>query len=295
MNFGNYYEYNTQNHHTPSSTIINGYDPKSQFKNHGFKNDGKILHNNLNNILLEEEIREYSVMIDSKDRNYQVYPDPFNYDVLFHPLSKSKTKINNKTIIYEQPNPVINDNFMNVRYIKLQEIILPYYYKIYKAYDYDSDSDEVTESWKINKSFQLPNNMYNILSLGRDFSDDNYKSTNDVLSDSFATIYYDSKANDTHYFGCTSNGIKYFPKDNLGKIDKLKISFMDPYGTPLSVPHLDKNILSNMTCNCENETGDDDTTCFKHNLFHPLNPIFQHHIHFKIGVVMPRLSKNIFS
>ena len=39
----------------------NGYDPKSMFNNNNFVNRGDILHNNLNNILLNEEIREYSV------------------------------------------------------------------------------------------------------------------------------------------------------------------------------------------------------------------------------------------
>ena len=275
-------------------TIINGNDPKSHFTNNKFMNDNTLLHNNLNTNLLDEEIREYSVMIDSKDRNYQIYPDPFNYEVKFHPLPKSKSRHNGKIHTFEEPAPIINDNFTNVRYIKLQEIILPHYHKIRKVQDYDEENDEIQSSWKVNPAQQLNNNMYIVLSLGREYANENYKSTNDVLADGFSTIYYDSKANDTHYFGCTSNGTKYFPKDNLAKIDKLKISFMDPYGNPLSVPHLDKNIHSNMICTCEKETGDDDTTCFKHNLFHPLNPIFQHHIHLKIGIVMPRLSKNNF-
>ena len=70
---------------------------------------------------------------------------------------------------------------------------------------------------------------------------------------------------------------------------------MDPYGNSLKCPHLDKRIKSNTVCTCDDSDGDDETDCFMHNLFHPLNPIFQHHINFKIGVVEPRLSKKIFN
>ncbi len=80
---------------------------------------------------------------------------------------------------------------------------------------------------------------------------------------------------------------KYFSQDQLAQVNKFKINFMDPYGNPLRCPHLDKTIKSNLECICQDEDGDDDTDCFKHNLFHPLNPIFQHHLHFKIGVWSP--------
>ena len=286
---------NFQTAFNPLTTIpVNGYDPKGQFNNHNFVNQNNILHNNLSSILLNEEIREYSVMIDSKDRNYQVYPDPFNYEVKFHPLPKTKEKINGKFVVYEEPAPIINDNFTNVRYIKLQEILLPMYNRV-RIDEEEDDDGEIFKKWKVNINKPIMDNLYIVLSLGGEYADENYKSTNDVLADSFATIYYDSKANNTHYFGCTSNGVKIFPQDQLAKIDKLKISFVDPYGQPIRCQHVDKKIKSNMVCNCEDPEGDDDTDCFKHNLFHPLNPIFQHHLHFKIGVVEPRLSKLTFN
>lgn len=272
---------------------VNGYDPKGQFINHNFANKNEIFHNNLGSILLNEEIREYSVMIDSKDRNYQVYPDPFNYEVKFHPLPKTREKINGKMVTYEDPSPTINDNFTNVRYIKLEKVILPLYYKIKEKLDVDEYGDE-TKHWIVDTNKKLTDNHYIILSLGNDYGDENYRSTNDVLSGSFSTIYYGSLTNSTHYFGHTSNGIKIFPQDQLGKIDRLRITFMDPYGHPIRIPHVDKKIQSNMECTCIDPEGDDETDCFKHNLFHPLNPIFQHHLQFKIGVVEPRLNKLTF-
>lgn len=287
--YGNY-----QTSFNPLPSIpFNGYDPKSIFNNNNFVNRNDILHNNLHSIILNEEIREYSILIDSKDRNYQIYPDPFCYEVRFGPLPKSREKVGNKTIVYEDPNPVINENFVNVRYIKLEDVLLPFFDKI-KCEAKKCDG-ELIETWKVDTCRRLTENLYIVLSIGDTYIDTNYRSTNDVLSDSFATIYYDHHVNDTHFKGYTRNGIKVFPPDQLAKIDKLRISFMDPYGNPLTIEHVNKQIKSAMLCTCDNPDGDSETTCFKHNLFHPLNPIFQHHLHFKVGVVEPRLNKMTFS
>lgn len=279
---------------TPLPTInYNGYDPKSLFNNNNFNNNGNILHNNLKSILLNEEIREYSVMIDSKDRNYQIYPDPFSYEVRFNPIFKSRNRVNGRIVTYEDPAPTINDNFINVRYIKLDSVILPFYTKTRYIYD-KNDTDTLIKSHIVDTKRSLTDNLYIVLSIG-DYNDNNYRSTNDVLSDSFAVIYYDGKVSNTHYKGITSNGIKIFQQDQLAKIDKLKINFTDPYGRLLMCNHLDKNIQSNLECICEDPDGDNDTHCFIHNLSHPLNPIFQHHLQFKIGVVEPRLHKKTFN
>jgi hypothetical protein len=251
-----------------------------------------MLHNNLYSIILNEEIREYSVLIDSKDRNYQVYPDPFCYEVRFSPLPKSRETIGGRTIVYEDPNPVINDNFINVRYIKLEDVILPLYTKI-KPIE-KKRGDETVKIWTVDKNRPLTEYLYTVLSVG-EYKDVNYRSTNDVLADSFATIYYDDNINATHFKGYTRNGIEVFRPDQLAKIDKLKIRFMNPYGEQLCVDHVDKKIKSGLVCTCNDPEGDEETICFKHNLFHPLNPIFQHHLHFKVGVVEPRLNKMTFN
>lgn len=272
-----------------------GYDPKAQFSNNGFVNKNDLYMNNISENFLNEEIKEYSVMIDSKDRNYQIYTNPFEYTVTFNPLpSCAEYDANGKKIISQTPNPVINDNFVNIKYIKLDRIILPYYTTVKQNLYVDvEDSDDVVKLWDINTDKNLTDDLYVIMSIGSEYTDNNYRSTNDVLADSFATIYYDSNANKSHWFGSTSNGYKIFPQDQLGKLDKLRIKFYNPYGVPLNCPHLDKNIRSDMQCVCTSEYSD--PVCFRHNLFHPLNPIYQHHIHLKVGVVIPRIKKNIFS
>lgn len=218
---------------------------------------------------MKEHIREYSVLIDSKDRNYQAYPNPFRYSVQFAPLISRND--------YAGATPIINNSFTNVKYIKLEKIIMPFYNRVRFV--------EEAQRLQINTLKPLTNNNYLVLSLGDLYSNENYYSTNDVLSESFATIYFDQKQNMTHYLGSAPNGVKQFPSHHLGRINRLDIEFRDPYGELLTCDHLDPTILSNMECHCVDPEGDDDTDCFKHNISHPLNPLFQHHIYLKVGVV----------
>lgn len=278
--FGNY----PSTFNSKKEILFNGDEPKAGFFNHNFMNRNNLLHNNLENILLNEEIKEYSIIIDSKDRNYQIYTNPFSYKVRFDPLPTKKEK----TQIFEEPNPTIYESFKNVRYIKLEDVVLPFYTTLKKT-NRIVDDEEI-ETFRIDESKSLTDNLYVVVSI-KEFSNINRRSTNDVLSSSFATIYYDTHINNTHYRGWTRNGIKVFDQDKLGEIKSLTIDFMDPYGNKLCAKHLNKNIKSPMECICEEEYEED---CFIHNIFHPLNPMFQHHLHFRVGVVEPSLNKKTF-
>ena len=241
----------------------------------------KLIYNdNMISCNANEQIKEYSLLIDSKDRNYQVYPDPFSYTITIDPVASTKELIGNEYVTFETPTPVILGSIINVKYIRLEEVILPMYNRIWDVRKKDGMFRKEVMTVK-----PLTENLYTVLTLGSKFEDENYRSTNDVLSKSFSTIYYDCNANATHYFGRISNGIKIYPPNGLIKLDKLNINFMDPYGNPIVCSHLDKNIKSSMICTCDDPEGDLYTTCFKHNLSHPLNPIFQNHLHLKIGVV----------
>lgn len=270
----------------------NNFPEKTPFQKGTFSNSGGLIDNNISDTVMKEHIREYSVIIDSKDRNYQQYLDPFNFRVKFKPMAKSKEFVDGEWVTYEEPAPIINDNFKNVKYIKLEKIMLPLYNRI-RLFD-EMEDDEIVSRWKVDTYKPLTDNHYLVLTLGSKFNDHNYKSTNDLLSDSFATIYYDSKPNNTHYFGSTVNGVKTFPSNNLGVINQLDINLTDPYGNPIRCDHLNKNIRSNMVCTCHDPEGDENTDCFKHNLFHPLNPLFQTHLHFKVGVVESSLDMKTF-
>lgn len=101
-----------------------------------FTNPKNVLHNNLNDNLLTENIVEYYINIDSDDRKIETYPDPFNYVVTFKSLGKTFYKSFNKkrnnddteiSEIPETPGPVIIRPFKNVKYIKLDHVVLSRY------------------------------------------------------------------------------------------------------------------------------------------------------------------------
>ena len=292
---------------------FNGVTPKSDFFNNNFINSGRLLHNNYYENVLHEEIREYSILIDSKDRNYQVYPNPFSYKVTVNPLPEKRERINGKLVVTTStPNPVINNSSLyNIRYIKLEDVVMPFYTSVkhrkQKFEDYDCQGhDTEIDVWKINKLKKTTNGLYNILMID-EFKDitSNIMSTNDLLSESFATIYFDQPVNCSHYLGQTTNGYKVFPVDQLFELKTLTIRFVDAYGKPLTVDHLDTRLMTNYECKCKIDDGFDveiDTfeqveyaPCHLHNFYHPLNPIFQNHIQLTIGVVQPNLNKQTFS
>lgn len=269
---------------------FNGFDPKAGMSNNNFVNDNSFLYNNLHHNVLDETLKEYSLFIDSKDRNYQTYPNPYDYTIHFAPNSGND---------YLPPNPIINYKFENIKYIKLDYIILPKYTSVFK----DAFLDPITKTEKeglfIDKSKDHSKDLYTVMNVdifnNNTTIKENSSSTNDILSDSFATIYYDHNLNETHYVGETRTGIMTFYNDNLGKLNKMRINFRDQYGRILNPLHLNKKIKSNLVAECDCEpTVFNESNCCIHNICHPLNPLYQNHINLKIGVIEPRINKKIF-
>ena len=123
---------------------------------YNYTNQNELLHNNIGEIVLDEHIVEYRINIDSIDRDISIYNDPFNFTVKFNPPAKSiiRTEVlidpcnrSKGTRIEESlmegpPRPHINREFKNVKYIKLDSIILPQHHGIVKGtngYEFDKD------------------------------------------------------------------------------------------------------------------------------------------------------------
>jgi hypothetical protein len=258
---------------------VNGIDPTLNFRNNNFKNSNTLMQNNLADNILIEDIKEYSIYIDSKDRNYEVFPNPFKYKVTFKPPSPLNEIIKGVRYKSETPNPTIDDNLKNVKYIRLEHIMLPYYYKIKEN--------------ELDRNYSMLDNLYFILNID-EFNGENRYATNDILAKSFGVVYHDYNYNQTHFVGVTKNTKYVFPPDNLGKIDSLTINITDPFGNIYNPDHLDKKIKTCMGCICD-QYEEAKEECYFHSLKHPLNPMFQNHIHLKVGVVEPKMNKLTFS
>lgn len=258
---------------------VNGWDPKSGFTNKNFQNQNDILINNLGANILDEHIKEYSLLIDSKDRNYKAYPNPFKYKVKFGPLPSRPEMNNGKFEVYTDTTPYIYNVYTNIRYIKLETVLLPYFYR--------------EKDGRIDPRFALTNNLYTLVHID-EYTDVNQNSTNDVLMSSFGICYYDYRINDTHFAVDPLNAIKIFPPDKLATLKSLSLSITDPYGKVFDPIHLNKQIETASECLCD-EDDDYEDECYIHSIKHPLNPIFQNHFHFKIGVVEPNFNKKVFN
>src|SRR5438067_914945 len=75
-----------------------------------FLNNNKVLHNNLNANLLSEQITNYYIYIDSRDRTIKVYPSPFKFTVQFGTVGqRSKYCCPGDDDEFQgTPNPIIN-------------------------------------------------------------------------------------------------------------------------------------------------------------------------------------------
>ena len=95
---------------------IGSLNPKHQMLGE-FEKPTNLVHNNITKNIYAETMQEYTIIIDSSDRDIKKYPNPFSYRVKFSGLSGS----NDATIMQK---------FDNVKFIKLDTGIIPtrYYY-----------------------------------------------------------------------------------------------------------------------------------------------------------------------
>ena len=86
-------------------------------------NDGNLAHNNVNSNLLAEMITEYTINVDSADRDLNNYPSPYKFSISLGGAGEYKE-------FKGVPNPRIDMNFKNVKYIKLKYILMPNNYLV---------------------------------------------------------------------------------------------------------------------------------------------------------------------
>src|SRR3989304_8402001 len=175
------------------------------------KNDGNLLHNNIKTNILEKNIIEYRINIDSIDRNIDLFPDPFHFDVTFNPIIDNRNQTS---------SPFVLKEFKNVKYIKLDTVILPRH----------NSTDDNCEY------YSLLDDRFVILSLGDIgenrttlFTQSNNRNSHYVkqnnISNSFAHITPDKMYGSRFYTGSTCFGYYVFKDSHLGNINSLKINF----------------------------------------------------------------------
>jgi hypothetical protein len=226
------------NQFNPLTTTTNNYaDFNSAFPDKvqpiiekiDFTNKNNIIHNNIGPNTLDEHIVEYRIMIDSIDRDIKTYKNPFSYVVKFNPASSSSgVGPDGEYTRYDgSPAPHIGKQFTNIKYIKLENVILPQHSNImYKKGKWVSDPDSI-----------IVTNMYNSLII-EELNNERIYTTSHTAQNPFALIIPDKIIGPTFYSGTPYYGSKIYKNSLLGNITQLHIQFADSNGVPFKVDNL---------------------------------------------------------
>ena len=94
--------------------------PNNQYTNScNMYSKPRLLHNNIQDEVADEETFEYPIIFDSVDRDSNSFKNPFVYKVSLNPTPQTR-------------KPTIDYSFSNIRYIKLELAQLPRFYQLDK-------------------------------------------------------------------------------------------------------------------------------------------------------------------
>jgi hypothetical protein len=179
MSFRNPSQFNLNQMNSNQSNFNQSYQPTQNIiPQRDIKNYNNVLHNNINDPIISEIVTEYTLHIDSIDRNTTIYPNPYKFAVYFNGGS-------------DAPNPKIDIEFKNIKYIKIKYLTLPrnVVYNTNVSGTYTTfDTDLSGTSFK---STILANYRYLILRI-KELGDDKLYSTNTDIKNNCFILYRDS-------------------------------------------------------------------------------------------------------
>lgn len=270
------------NHQYNQSKFNDAYKQNTQIiEPPNYKNNNNLLHNNVAEQIMDENIVEYKIIIDSSDRDIRTYLNPFSFTVKFGAnaggIVKSKKNTNNE-YIEGPPQPYINKEFKNVKFIKLDTIVLP------KCTINEHNYCTLDDRYISLCIDEIDNNT--ILTTG-DNNSRYDESTNKTYNapKPFAIIFPDKLVSKTHYTGTPYYGNKSYKSSNLANIRSMTIKFTDSYGKPLSI----NNLYSFDKLEMEKDNGNE---IFLSDDRHPLNKKYQLSFSLIIGVVECQIATN---
>jgi len=286
MNFRNPSQYTFDMLNSSQSNFNNAFMPSPNFiPQRDTKNYGHVLHNNINDNIVSEMITEYTVHVDSKDRNSTVYPNPYNFILSLGGFSKSNITVRDDksgTPIYTDitvmgvPNPRVDVNFKNVKYIKLKYIMLPRNIKYTCQVDTSGNKEY---SIATSKSTILSNYRYLLLRI-KEISNDKLYSTNDIIRNDCFIIYRDSNYYDAiNDLWFATQPVKIYYDNALKNLTRISIEILKPDGTPLKVLY-----NNNLEVPSNELNTDMSTSVPSSDFYNNFNEAIQTNMEFEIGV-----------
>lgn len=138
-------------------SLYNNYDDTNRistpYLNNNEFNKPNLIYKNISDKISVDILVEYVIMIESIDRDIEKYPNPFKYKIYFNPVAQTKDAYIYKT-------------FENVKYIKLENAILPRKYS-YLRKDIKNNATDysilINTNWKRNDNFTFNTVNYTII------------------------------------------------------------------------------------------------------------------------------------
>nr|QBK88476.1 MAG: uncharacterized protein LCMiAC01_01530 [Mimivirus LCMiAC01] len=302
--FGNFQPISTYqlNHMSNNKTMANfyqAYAPQPSaplIEKMDYTNYNKLLHNNVGDIVLDPHIVEYRINIDSLDRDIKTYPNPFDFRVTFSTPSSGVVRtesIKNGKLIFRReffhgpPKPHINKSFKNVKYVKLDNIILPQFGNIIEndkgKFVFDTVNTLVDDRFimLVVKEIICKNRIYCTYDGNTRFDPSVDKTF--IAPCPFAHILPKDVFGKFFYSGEPYYGNKIYKSSTLGNIGSMTIKLFNSFGKPLKFDNL---FTHNDLVAAEQDGHPIPLTDIRH----PLNFKIQTHLSFVIGVVESQIS-----
>lgn len=281
----------------PMSRLDESYGyPEPIIERIDYTNLKNVLHNNIGDSVLDEHVVEYRINIDSLDRDIKTYPNPFDFRVKFDPPATSILRTEslkkgqldaNQDKFSGAPMPHIGRNFRNVKYVKLDSIILPQFSNL--CIDCDDNVIFDPES-------RLVDDRYVILAVPELEMDRIYSTSDDsirILENGqkiqpprpFGYVFPDKLLGRAFYVGTPFHSSKIYNNSDLGNINQLTIKLYNSCGEPLKY---DGQYTAKQLA--EFKEAQDPVPIS--DLRHPLNKNTQVYLSFIIGVVESQINKD---
>lgn len=255
-----------------------------------YRNKNNFLQNNVNENLLLEQIIEYYLNIDSIDRSLPAYPNPFRFTVTFGGYgatidrktflkknvdtygTQNESKKYTKSISYEgTPGPVINKKFKNVKYLRLDYVILPRTNVIIRENCISgiSDGEIISGSGDSDINCCLSENQsdriaykykYLILRIN-EIKSDKILGTNRNLENDVFILYPDKIMGSNHIMWLPTSGTRTYKNSILENINRLTFEILTPEGEELNIRDENNNII-----NIINESNEKVSDCIDKNM-----------------------------
>lgn len=272
------------NNNTATGSYNQAYlaDQQAMIEKINYVNKGNLIHNNIGDTTLDEFIEEYRIHIDSLDRDIKEYPDPFKFTVKFNTDGKKRI---HDTLFDAAPGPLINKQFRNVKYVKLENIIFPRYNKIIEKdgeYVCDTESSLLDDRFisLVIKELQHQKVLSTLESSTRRDS-----KGNSVKAEVPYALIIPDKVNKKYFTGLPYYGSSVYKNSDHNNLDQLTIDIRDSCNVPVRFEGLYdyEDLCDKKECNEEVPETD---------IRHPKNKKHQLHLTFIVGVVEGQQNKN---